>query len=125
MALRSQAGNRADRYWRFWTFGDTALWVGGEDDDNWATNTLSWTGDLVASDGIVLESDHVDATGAPTEAMPLTGREARYNALHEGDDCEVEPCNAEYVLWVGPIIPDAPRNRILLWYMKIHRIIGE
>jgi hypothetical protein len=108
-----------------WTFGDTVLAVPGEENDYWADNTLSSTTDLTAADGVTLEHDHLDGTGAPTEAIPLTRREARYNALHQGDNCEVEPCNAEFALWGGPVVPDPAGNRVLLWYAKIHRIIGE
>jgi hypothetical protein len=108
-----------------WSFGDTALTVPGHDDDNWADNTLSWTADLDASDGITLAQDLVDATGAPTEAIPLTEEEALYNEQHAGNNCQVEPCNAEYALWGGPVIPDPARNRIILGYLKIHRIIGH
>jgi hypothetical protein len=108
-----------------WTFGDTILTVPGHDDDNWADNTLSTTTDLNASDGIVLSSDFVDRTGAPTEFLPLTRQEARFNRLHDPNNCHQPPCGAEYALWAGPVVPDPDRNRVLHFYMKIYRVIGN
>ena len=48
-----------------WTFNDTPLAVPGQAGDNWVDNSLSWTNNLDASGGIVLEHDYLDATGAP------------------------------------------------------------
>jgi len=108
-----------------WTFGDTVLKVPGHDGDSWSDNSLSWTMDLDGSDGIVLDHDRLDATGAPVEAIPLTRKEAAFNFLHKGDDCRVQPCNAEYALWPGPVVADPARNRVFLFYLKIYRIIGR
>jgi len=108
-----------------WTFGDTVLKVPGYDGDSWSDNSLSWTMDLDGSDGIVLDHDRLDATGAPVEAIPLTRKEAAFNFLHKGDDCRVQPCNAEYALWPGPVVADPARNRVFLFYLKIYRIIGR
>ncbi|HJP66252.1 MAG TPA: DUF4185 domain-containing protein, partial [Actinomycetota bacterium] len=47
------------------------------------------------------------------------------NAKHEGDPCQVKPCNTEFAIWSGPVIPDPARNRILLPYTEIHRTIGS
>lgn len=107
-----------------WTFGDTILSVPGHDNDNWADNTLSTTTDLDASDGIALTSDHVDRTGAPTEFLPWTKAEARFNQLHDPNHCHQPPCGAEYALWAGPVVPDPDRNRVLHFYMKLYRVAG-
>ena len=109
----------------FWAFGDTPLSVPGRDGDHWSDNTLSWTSDFDASDGLSLTGDYKDSTGAPTEYLPLTKEERVYNRAHKGDNCATAPCNAEYALWSGPVIPDEARNRMLLPYMKLHRIIGQ
>jgi hypothetical protein len=108
-----------------WTFGDTAMSVPGHDGDNWANDTLSWTNDLDASDGLTLNHDLTDATGAPTEYLPLTKAERRYDDAHDPDHCTAQPCGAEFALWSGPVIPDEERNRVLLEYVEIHRIIGQ
>jgi hypothetical protein len=108
-----------------WTFGDTILSVPGHDGDFWANDTLSTTTDLVGSDGIVLSNDFVDGTGAPTEFLPFTRQEARFNRLHDPNSCHRPPCGAEYALWAGPVVPDPVRNRVLHFYLKIYRVIGQ
>jgi hypothetical protein len=108
-----------------WTFGDTILSVPGHDGDSWADNTLSWTDDLDASDGITLTGDHLDATGAPTEFLPFTSQERRFNALHDPRHCQQEPCGAELALWAGPVVPDPLRDRVLFFYMKLYRVAGH
>lgn len=108
-----------------WTFGDTILSVPGQDGDSWADNTLSWTRDLDASDGITLTHDHTDATGAPTEFLPFTSQERRFNARHDPRHCQEAPCGAELALWAGPVVPDPIRDRVLFLYMKLYRVAGH
>ncbi len=108
-----------------WTFGDTPLAVPGQSGDHWVDNSLSWTNDLDASDGITLEHDHLDKTGAPAEFLPYTSAERRYNYLHDDDHCRAIPCGAEYALWAGHIVPDPTRNRVLLFYSEIWRKTGQ
>ncbi len=119
----AQSGLFHDR--SIWAFGDTVLNVPGHDGDSWADNTTSWTADLDAADGIVLTNDHLDGTGAPTEFIPFTRRERRFNKLHDPNHCQQQPCGAEYALWAGPVVPDPQRNRVLYFYMKIYRVIGN
>jgi Domain of unknown function (DUF4185) len=109
----------------FWAFGDTVLTVPGRDGDSWSDNTLSWTTDLDASDGITLAGDHLDSTGAPTEFLPWTPEERRFNERHDPQLCTQQPCGAEYALWGGPVVPDPERDRLLLPYMEIYRVIGN
>ncbi len=109
----------------YWTFGDTSMSVPGAGGDNWSDNTLSWTTDLDASDGITLSNDLLDSTGAPTEYLPWTKQEQQYNYTHDSSHCTASPCGAELALWSGPVIPDEPRNRILLPYIEIWRIVGQ
>jgi hypothetical protein len=108
-----------------WTFGDTVLTVPGQNGDSWADNTMSWTSDLDASNGILLSHDHVDDTRAPTELIPLTKEEVRFNRLHDPNNCQQQPCGAEYALWAGPVVPDTGNNRVLFNYMKIYRVPGQ
>jgi hypothetical protein len=109
----------------YWLLGDTALTVPGADapystNFYWASNTMSSTHDLDASDGLALDYDWLDSTGAPTEFMPLTDDERTYNLAHKkGEDstCGEVPC----VLWPGVMVPDPARHRILVFYGKVHR----
>jgi hypothetical protein len=104
-----------------WTFGDTTLAVPGQDGDHWANNTLSWTSDLNGADGITLAHDVVDGTGAPTEFIPHTKAEQAYNYRHDADHCTTDPCGAEFAIWPAQVIPDEPRDRVLLPYTLLHR----
>jgi hypothetical protein len=104
-----------------WAFNDTPMNVAGVGNDHWVDNSLAWTDDLDASDGIALEGNHLDATGAPAEFMPYLDWERRYNELHDDDNCQEEPCGAEFAMWPGHLIPDPARDRVLVFYGEIYR----
>lgn len=102
-----------------WVYGDTALTSPGADGGTWRHNTLSWTHDLYATDGITGFSDWADSIGAPIQFLPLTQDEIDYNALHHGDNCQVPPCNYEYGLWPGALVFDPDGGRVLYTYAKM------
>jgi hypothetical protein len=52
--------------------------------------------------------------------LPLTAAEVQYNAQHNGDTCQVQPCNARWALWLASIIVDSVRNRALVFYNYIY-----
>ncbi|MGH8427740.1 MAG: DUF4185 domain-containing protein [Gammaproteobacteria bacterium] len=108
-----------------WTFGDTSMSVPGQGGDYWADDTLSWTTDLDASDGVTLDHDHLDATGAPTEFLPHTAAELHYNYVHNSNHCTANPCGAELALWPGEVVADPDRNRVLFFYGEIWRLPGR
>lgn len=108
-----------------WTFGDTPMFAPNADGANWNDNTLSWTTDLDASDGITLTNDFTDASGNPGEFLPYTEFERQYNYAHDTRHCTAQPCGAEYALWPGPIVADPKRGRALIFYGEIHRIAGQ
>lgn len=104
-----------------WAFNDTPMNVPGVDGDSWVDNSLAWTTGLDASDGITLDGNHLDQTGAPAEFMPYLPWERRYNEIHDDDDCQEEPCGAEFALWPAHIVPDPARDRVLVFYNEIWR----
>ncbi len=108
-----------------WVFGDTALSVPGQYGRYWDDNSLSWTTDLNASDGIVLNHDALDRTGAPAEFLPYTREEAHYNSTHDPSHCTAQPCGAEFALWASYVVPDPDRNRMLVVYDEIWRVAGQ
>jgi hypothetical protein len=108
-----------------WTFGDTSMSVPGVEDDFWNDNTLSWTTDLVASDGFSFEGDLQDPTGAPGEYLPLTPKERSYNYVHHPDHCTAQPCGAEFSVWGGPVVADPDRHRLLFFYPEVWRVAGQ
>ncbi len=104
-----------------WTFGDTPLNVTNANGDNWVDNSLAWTADRDASDGITLEGNYLDATGTPAEFIPYLPWERAYNDAHDGNPCQQEPCGAEFAFWPGEIVPDPARDRVLVFYGEIWR----
>jgi hypothetical protein len=104
-----------------WTFGDTPLDGFTVDGERWVDNSLSWTADLDASGGIAFEGNLTDAVGAPAEFIPYLDWERRYNERHDDDDCQAEPCGAEFAFWPGDIIPDPARDRALIFYYELWR----
>lgn len=116
----TRIGNRS-----VWTFGDTPMSVPGIEQNNWVDNSMSWTTDLDASDGITLTNDILDPTGAPGEFLPYTTFESQYNYAHDKRHCTAQPCGAEYALWPGAIIADPERGRALVFYYLLWRIPGQ
>ncbi len=108
-----------------WTFGDTVLSVPGESGDGWDNNTLSWTTDLSASDGIGLDHDLLDSTGAPAEFIPYLDWERVYDERHDPQHCTADPCGAEFAMWGGPVVNDPVRHRVLYVYDEIWRVAGQ
>ena len=108
-----------------WSFGDTSMSVPGKNGKYWDDNSLSWTTDLNASDGITLNHDLLDSTGAPEEYLPYTSAEKQYNYQHDSDHCTKQPCGAEFAMWGGPVVADPARNRLLFFYGEIWRVSGQ
>ncbi|HEX4826192.1 MAG TPA: DUF4185 domain-containing protein [Candidatus Polarisedimenticolaceae bacterium] len=102
-----------------WVYGDTGLTTPGVDGGTWRHNTLSWTHDLDAFDALTGFADWADASGAPVTFLPLTQDEIATNALHQGDNCQVAPCNYEFGLWPGMPLFDPEHERVLYPYMKL------
>ena len=104
-----------------WTFGDTPMSVAGVLGNFWDDNSLSWTTNLDASQGINLNHDMLDTTGAPAEFLPYLPWERQYNYAHDKNHCTQTPCGAEYAMWDGPVINDPARNRVLFYYYELYR----
>lgn len=104
-----------------WTFGDTPMSVPGKLGNYWDDNSMSWTTNLDASQGITLNHDLLDDTGAPAEYLPYLPWEAKYNYEHDKNHCTVKPCGAEFAMWDGPVIDDPARSRALFFYYELWR----
>lgn len=104
-----------------WTFGDTPMSVPGKLGNYWDDNSMSWTTNLDASQGINLNHDLLDDTGAPAEYLPYLAWEAQYNYEHDKNHCTVKPCGAEFAMWDGPVIYDPARSRALFFYYELWR----
>ncbi|HEX5314721.1 MAG TPA: DUF4185 domain-containing protein [Gammaproteobacteria bacterium] len=108
-----------------WTFGDTDLSVPNAKGSYWDDNSLSWSDDLDASDGIRLEHDLADSSAVPREYLPYTPAEARYNYNHDQKHCTQTPCGAEFALWSAQLVADPARDRLLLFYPEVWRVSGR
>src|SRR5580692_326714 len=104
-----------------WTFGDTPMSVAGVLGNFWDDNSLSWTTNLDASQGINLNDDLLDSTGAPAEFLPYLPWERKYNYEHDKNHCTAQPCGAEFAMWDGPVINDTARKRVLFYYYELYR----
>ena len=107
----------------YWLFDDTSLTVYNASDENFFSNSLAWSTNLDAANGITLNGNYVDSSGYPTTFFPFLPWEQKYNQEHAGSgtDCEVQPCGAEFAIWPGPLVPDPARNRALILYGEIWR----
>lgn len=114
-----------------WVFGDSVSKDAGTYPNTWRNNTMSWTDDLDASDGVPSLVQPVDEAGAPREFFPRTEEEAAFNAQHldHGDgSCDAtdgEPCGARLAIWGSGPVQDLQRGRALLTYGKVHAAPGE
>jgi hypothetical protein len=108
----------------FWIFNDTTLTQDNASGTNFFSNSMAWTNDLDASNGIDLGGNYVDSSGAPAEFFPFLPWEAAYNAAHDSSHCTAKPCGANIAIWPGPIVPDPARNRALIFFGEIWRSPG-
>ena len=108
-----------------WMFDDTAMTKANASGENFIDNSMSWTSNLDASNGIDLTGNYLDSTGVPTEFLPFLPWEIAYNNAHSSSNCTETPCGAEFALWPGPLVPDPAHNRALIFYGEIWRVTGN
>lgn len=103
-----------------WLYGDTFLAAPDALGRTLISNSWSWTTDLDASVGITGFLERDDAAGAPTMILPETAAEQTFNAAHQGNPCQAQPCGARWAVWPGAIVTDSARNRALIFYMLVY-----
>lgn len=110
-----------------WVYGDTVATSAGTYPTTWRNNTMSWTTDLNASDGISNMVQPTDVMGAPREFFPRTQDEEAFNRRHvdRGLGRCAAPCGARYAIWGSAPVFDAKRRRALLSYGKVYSEPGE
>jgi hypothetical protein len=117
----------------YWLFNDTPMYRENAEGSNFISNSLAWTDNLDASNGIDLNHDYVDSTELPTEFMPFTADEKQFNQLHNpanGCTSKTDPlCGESYAIWPGPVVavPHSPTGEAYDFYVLLVRggsIIG-
>jgi hypothetical protein len=114
-----------------WVYGDSVVTEAGTYPSTWRNNTMSWTEDLDASDGVSELQQPRDVAGAPREFFPRTVEEEAFNAAHLDHGhgtCDAEddsPCGARFAIWGSGPVEDLERGRALLTYGKVYAEPGE
>lgn len=110
-----------------WVYGDSVATQAGSYPNTWRSNTMSWTTDSDASDGVHDFVQPEDARGAPREFFPFTDEERAFNDAHVdrgNGKCE-KPCGARYAIWGSGPVADPERGRAILGYVKVYAEPGE
>jgi len=108
-----------------WVYGDTLFKGKSGQDPEFHSNSWSWTKDRDASNGIGPFEQSYGPDGLPSTLLPFTDEEWAFNNAHEGDGCDIPPCNVRWALWPGAVIPDATNGRMLFFYEKVYIEPGE
>jgi hypothetical protein len=110
-----------------WVYGDSVATAQGTYPSTWRNNTMSWTMDLDAFDGITGMVQPTDTLGAAREFFPRTTDEESFNAAHIdlGDGKCAMPCGARYAIWGSGPLEDPARNRALLLIGKVFAQPGD
>lgn len=96
-----------------WAYGDTVLTRPDEGGETWHTNSVSWTTDRDAGDGIEGFVEPADASGAPAYLLPYTADEVRFNEANR------ETNGDRWAVWPGALVVDPGQDHILVFYSKV------
>jgi hypothetical protein len=107
----------------YWSFNDTAMTEANADGKNFIDNTLSGSTGLDASQGITLDRDRTDATGALARWIPFTKQEAAFQYSHDPNHCTApaDKCGENLGLWPGPITYDPASGTVIVSFGEIVR----
>ncbi len=108
-----------------WTYGDTVITVPDDHNQMWHHNSISWTTDMDARDGVSTFSEPLEDSGAPRHFIPPSPSELEFNLAHAGDNCSEQPCGARWAIWPGAPVWDPKHNRALVPYSLIYAEPGE
>lgn len=107
-----------------WLYGDTFLAQPKAQNFTLIGDSWSYTSDLSAQDGISGFQQPLDSAGAPAMILPLTSAEQAYNAAHNSNNCQQQPCGARWALWPASIAVDPTTGHALVFYMLISALPG-
>jgi hypothetical protein len=108
-----------------WVFGDTFLVNPNAEGQTLISDSWAFTTDLNAASGISGFQERDDSAGAPAMLLSYTAAELAFNAAHQGDPCQEQPCGARWALWPGAVVGDPARSRALIFYQLVSAQPGD
>lgn len=108
-----------------WLYGDTFLAKPNAEDFTLISDSWSYTSDLNAQHGITGFQERLDSAGAPTMILPETPTEQAFNAAHNSNNCQQQPCGARWALWPSSVVVDPASGHALVFYMLVSALPGN
>ena len=108
-----------------WLYGDTFLDDENSDGYSLLSNTWSWTDNFDVNNEITGFQERLDDADKPQELLTLTDIEQAFNDLHNGENCEEQPCGARWALWPADIVVDPLTNWAYVFYQKVYAEPGD
>jgi Domain of unknown function (DUF4185) len=108
-----------------WLYGDTFLAKPNIGNFTLISDSWSYTSDLTVKGGITGFQQPVDSTGAPTMILPETAPEQAFNAAHNSNDCQEQPCGARWALWPASVVVDPSSGDALIFYSLVSALPGS
>jgi hypothetical protein len=108
-----------------WVYGDTFLSKPNALDRTLISDSMSYTTDLNAQDGITGFQEQVDSAGVPAMILPETPAEQTFNQAHNGNNCQTQPCGARWALWPSSIVVNPSDGSALIYYMVVYALPGS
>lgn len=102
-----------------WLYGDTFIAKPDAQNRTLLSDSWSFTTDLNAQGGITGFQERLDSTGAPTMILPETPAEQAFNAAHNVNNCQAQPCGARWALWPSSLVVNPADNTALIFYMVV------
>jgi hypothetical protein len=102
-----------------WVYDDTFLANPNAEGETLISDSWASTTDLNAADGITGFQERDDAAGAPTMLLSYTQAEQAFNAAHQGNPCQQQPCGERWAMWPGAVVEDTARSRALVFYQLV------
>ncbi|MGB6725719.1 MAG: DUF4185 domain-containing protein [Terracidiphilus sp.] len=108
-----------------WLYGDTFLAKPNAEDFTLISDSWSYTTDLNAQGGIAGFKEKTDSSGAPTMILPETAAEQAFNAAHDSNNCQAQPCGARWALWPMSVTVDPATDQALIFYQVVSALPGD
>ncbi len=102
-----------------WVYGDTFLAKPNAQNFTLISDSWSYTSDLIAQGGITGFKEPLDSAGAPAMLLPETPAEQAFNAAHNSNNCQQQPCGDRWALWPASVVVNPANNQALVFYSLV------